>query len=485
MSNNNDIVAKVYSLIEASKEKVKEDYYRCNYHIMPPVGFLNDPNGFIQINGWYHLFYQFNPAYPNGKKLVCWAHVRSKDLVNWEELPVALFPSQWYETHGCYSGSAVNNNGTFTLMYTGNVKNSLGDRETYQCIATTEDGVEFTKYEKNPVISNEPEGYTRHFRDPKVLKHKEAWYAVIGAQRKELIGETLLYKSLDLIKWTKIGELFNQAGELGYMCECPNLLNIEDKDVLIFCPQGMKSEGDLYNNIYQCGYFIGKLDYSTGRFEGNKFIELDRGFEFYAPQVTKDEKGRNLIIGWMGLPEEENSPNKEYGWMHILTIPRELFIKDGKLMQKPIEELKLLRREEISIPKIKLNNEEIMLSNLEGDSFEIICEMEYSKAEYLGLKMRHGHESEGTIISYDVKAEKLVLDRENTSLLKREKRRCSIKNSGKIKLHIFMDKSSIEVFVNDGEETFTSRIYPRKEDNKISLFCKGGSLKAELKFWNI
>lgn len=483
MIDNEQMISKIYKIIEDSKEKVNKDYYRLNYHIMPPVGFLNDPNGFIQINGEYHLFYQFNPFYPEDKK-VCWAHLRSKDLITWEWLPIALFPMEWYETHGCYSGSAVNNNGIFTLIYTGNVKNSMGVRETYQCLAESEDGINFKKYIDNPVIYNQPKGYTRHFRDPKVWKHNNLWYTVIGAQTEEKQGTTLLYSSIDLIEWSKIGELDSLMKDFGYMWECPNLFSIDNKDVLLFCPQGVKSKGDLYNNRYQCGYFIGKIDYETGKFKHDEFLEIDRGFEFYAPQVTVDDSGRTLMVGWIGLPDEEDSKTKENNWIHCLSIIRELYIKDNKLCQRPIKEMEFLRKKLIQYSDLKINSDNFELPN-NGDSYEMICDFAFEDEVVFGLRLRSKDGTDGTNVYYDSKNEKITFDRENVVSAKRETRKCYIRNSRKLKLHIFMDKSSVEVFVNDGQETFTARIYPDKNSNRIFIFCKNGNVTVNIKFWNI
>lgn len=475
--------------MEESSKAVSNDYYKLNYHLTPPVGFMNDPNGFIDINGEYHLFYQFNPFYPNDKK-VYWAHVKSSNLIQWEQLPIALCPSEWYETHGCYSGSAVDCEGIFTLMYTGNVKDDFGNRETYQCIAQSKDGVNFTKYKENPVIQNQPEGYTRHFRDPKVWKHNEMWYMVIGTQTSKEKGCTLLYGSPDLLQWKIIGEVAGTHDDklnfLGYMWECPNLLNIDGKDILIFCPQGVKEQGDLYNNRHQCGYLIGSLDYTSGKLNYGDFYELDRGFEFYAPQVTEDRKGRHLIIGWMGLPDEEESPTVKNNWLHCLTIVRELSVKENKIIQKPVEEMKILRGNSIAYRNIEINNGNIKLDNINGDSYELICDFSFDTVSEFGVKLRCNKEgTEETNIYYDVKSEKLVLDRDKSGLSLEGIRKCSIKKQNNLKLHIFMDTSSIEIFVNNGEEVFTARIYPDVSSKDIIFYSKGGNVKLDVQYWNL
>ena len=483
-----EMISKINKAVEDSKEKVSKDYYRLKYHLMPIVGFMNDPNGFIKINGEYHLFYQFNPFYPQ-ERCVCWAHVKSKDLINWEALPLALLPLEWYETHGCYSGSAVNHDGIFTLMYTGNVKNSEGIRETYQCLAESKDGVEFVKNKNNPVIYNQPEGYTTNFRDPKLWKNNGTWYMVIGTQTEKKQGTTLLYKSTDLLKWLEVGEVASSKdgdlGFLGYMWECPNLFRIDGMDILLFCPQGVEANGNLYNNIYQCGYLMGNLNYNTGKLNHGDFVELDRGFEFYAPQITVDNNGRTLMVGWVGLPEEE-SPTKMNKWMHCLTIIRELFIMDNKLCQRPAKEMKLLRKNKITYDDVKLSSSGVKLPNVNGDSYELICEFTYEVASVFGLKLRcNDYEDQGTILYYHAENEALTLSRGKSRFCKIGTRSCYVKNSGKLKLHIFMDKSSIEIFVNDGKETFTSRIYPKKENKEIILFSENKDVKANVEFWNI
>lgn len=486
---NDKLLELAQEAIHKSKEIVNNDYYSLKYHLMPPVGFMNDPNGFININGEYHLFYQFNPFYPKGKK-VYWAHVKSTNMVNWEELPIALCPSEWYETHGCYSGSAVNCEGIFTLMYTGNVKDASGNRETYQCIAQTEDGINFSKYKDNPVINNQPEGYTRHFRDPKVWKHNGLWYMVIGTQTVKEQGNALLYSSPDLFNWKMIGEVagsnIDELNFLGYMWECPNLLNIDGKDVLIFCPQGVAPQGDLYNNRHQCGYLIGNLDYKTGKLDYGDFIELDRGFEFYAPQITEDSKGRQLLIGWMGLPDEEESPTVKNNWLHCLTIVRELKIKNDRIIQKPVEEMKLLRKNKIEHSNIEIKNDKVKFDNINGDSYELICNFSWDIVSEFGIKLRCNKDcSEETIIYYYAESEKLVLDRNNSGLSLNGIRKYKVKNNGSLKLHIFMDTSSIEVFVNDGEEVFTARIYPDKDSKDIIFYSKDGNVKLDVQYWEL
>lgn len=488
--NEKKLLAKANQIIEENRDKVENDYYRLKYHLMAPVGWLNDPNGFIQFNGQYHLCHQFNPLYPEDK-LVCWGHYKSSNLLEWEELPIALTPSEWYETHGCYSGSAFDNDGVLTLMYTGNVKNEMGNRETYQCLAITEDGINFKKL--GPVIENQPEGYTRHFRDPKVWKKDGIWYMVIGTQTTDLEGRVLLYKSKDLQQWSLIGEVagsnLNDLNDFGYMWECPDLFELNNRDVLIALPQGLEAEGHLYNNIYQAGYLVGKLDYNTGRMEHGEFRELDRGFDFYAAQTTIDDKGRRIMIAWMGLPEEDqNYAERENGWIHCLTIPRELRLNENnRLIQSPIEELKKLRSGHVEYKSIEVNNQELDLEGIAGDVAELIVEFDLVDAEEFGVKLRCSADGkEETVIKYKTEDKLLSFDRNKAGLGGGGVRHCLIENDGRLKLHFFIDKSSIEMFVNDGQEVFSSRIYPDQDSKKIKFFARNGkTIINKIKKWNL
>ena len=148
--------------------------WKNKFHISPDKGLLNDPNGLIFYKNEYHVFYQYNPDGCEHKNKH-WAHLKSKNLVDWKELSIVLSPTDWFDKDGCYSGSAIEKDGKLYLMYTGNVKNK-DIRESYQCLAVSEDGINFKKL--GPVIHNDdiPEGYTRHFRDPKLFKKNGKFY---------------------------------------------------------------------------------------------------------------------------------------------------------------------------------------------------------------------------------------------------------------------------------------------------------------------
>ncbi|QCJ41359.1 sucrose-6-phosphate hydrolase [Bacillus sp. S3] len=465
------LIDQAYNEVKKYRHIVQQDPYRLTYHLMPPVGLLNDPNGLIQINGVYHVFYQWNPFQTaHGAKF--WGHYTSRDMVNWQEEPIALAPSEWYEKNGCYSGSAIESDGHLYLFYTGNVKLDDGTRETYQCLAVSADGIHFDK--KGPVLRL-PEGYTAHFRDPKVWKRNGRWYMIIGAQTLSERGLVVLFVSDDLYHWQELGAVggsgMNGLGDFGYMWECPDLIQLNGKEILIVSPQGLEPSGYFYHNIFQSGYFTGKLDYKAVQFQHGPFTELDRGFDFYAPQTFTDESGRTLLYGWMGITDESEPHHPTIGskWVHALTIPRELDLRGDHIFQKPVEELKKLRNEEMSL-------ESRNHASLDGvGSAEVVIDFQCSVKGTFEADFRHE-----AVLFYDSLKKEISLKRRNVKTGLWEKRICCIDSLEK--LHIFIDHSSLEIFINDGQEVFTARYFPNLDDKEISF---DGTAPFSLRKWNL
>ncbi|RLM21407.1 glycosyl hydrolase family 32 [Brenneria alni] len=431
-----------YALM-SNQARIGNDPHRPHWHLSPSVGLLNDPNGFIHHNGRYHLFYQWNPlACTHGAKF--WGHWSSVDLVHWRHEPVALVPSESYETHGCYSGSAVVDNGAITLIYTGNVKYEDGSRTAFQCLARENTDGEYDKL--GPVLTL-PEGYTGHVRDPKVWKHEDHWYMVLGAQDKQLQGKVLLYRSSDLRHWERIAEIAGSRlgglGDFGYMWECPDLFRLNGRDVLICCPQGVPAEEERYLNTFQAGYFIGALDYRNGNYPHHGFNELDLGFEFYAPQTTESEDGRRLMFGWMAIPDENEffEPTIAHGWLHTMTCPRELTLREGKLYQQPVRELQQLRTQHYTwhgvanyAPPLAVDSAEVTLTS-QG-------EFQLNIASLL-------------VLCWD--GECLTLSRHNRRTGEPEHRYW---RGDLHQLQILCDRSSVEIFINDGVAVMSASYFP-------------------------
>ncbi|WP_431522089.1 sucrose-6-phosphate hydrolase [Guptibacillus hwajinpoensis] len=477
MDRNVELKQLAVKEIEANREEVEKDPFRPHFHLMPPVGLLNDPNGFIHWNGVYHVFFQWMP-FKTGHGAKFWGHYTSTDLIHWELAPTALAPGDWYDKNGCYSGSAVTHEDKLLLFYTGNVKDEEGNRETYQCLAESQDGVTF---DKKGVVLELPEGYTPHFRDPKVWKHLGKWYMVIGTQNLEEEGRVVLFESEDLKDWTLKGDVtasgHDRLGSFGFMWECPDLFELDGTDVLLFSPQGLEPDGDQYQNVYQTGYLSGALDYEMGTLAHGEFSEIDRGFEFYAPQTTLDENGRRLMIGWMGVPEqgEEHHPTKAHKWIHTLTIPRELRFEKGKLIQRPVQELETMRHNKVE-KSATLSENKIEWEELNGTVYELLLQLKSVKGSFSVEFRNHA------TMTFNSVAQKLTFKRKSFVNGNEETRSCSMKEVNELRFYV--DASSIEVFVNNGEEVFTSRIFPEHGDESL-VFKADGQTEFEAAKWKL
>ena len=365
-----DLAQEAQETLELWDPQVRNDRDYPALHLAPAVGRLNDPNGLIFDGKTYHAFYQYSPLHP--ERLVYWRHATSTDLSRWEDRGTALVPNTLFDSHGCYSGSGIYVDGRYEFFYTGNVKDEEGKRQTYQIraiapenfVGSTQhpaEGSSELERELPPLISGPAEGYTAHYRDPHVIYRKGAWWMFIGAQRTDKTGAVVAYTSQDRTSWTFVGELGIKDPVLAtsYMFECPSVLRMRDEltgsmqDVLIFSPQGIAPSGEKYHNIYQSGYMVGKLKKSLKFKAITPFTELDAGFEFYAPQsfsgtgeqaVRADESGTNphiapVLMAWLGNAEQDDLPSYSHRWVHTMTYPRELHLRDGKLYYAPVTQL--------------------------------------------------------------------------------------------------------------------------------------------------
>lgn len=476
------------SYVNKNIDKVNGEY-RLNYHLMPPVGWMNDPNGFSFFNKEYHLFYQFHP-YSSTWGPMHWAHVKSKDLITWEWLPVAIAPDEEFDEAGCFSGSAIEKDGKLYLVYTG-----CTDQRQMQCVAVSEDGVIFNKLENNPVIKSDmlpANSVEQDFRDPKVFKKGDNFYVVIAAKDKDAGGQILLYKSLDMVNWQYVGILAKSDNKLGVMWECPDLFELDGKDILIMSPMRLKEDGYKYWNINSVTYMLGKIDYSTGKYDYNYMDELDFGFDFYAPQTMEDDKGRRILIAWMQnwgrkMPTNE----KKHNWAGAMTLPRELNIVNGKLYQTPISEIGNYRKNEVVYSNIVLDGNKI-LEGIEGQSLELKLNIDMKDAKTFGIKVLKGDKQEVTMY-FDKDKEEFTFDRTlNGELLIGEEnifrgyRKADVALiNNQLSLDIFIDRSSVEIFINNGEKTMTSTVFPSKESVGIEFFSEGEVKMTNLCKWDI
>ena len=449
--------------METLRAKTATSPWRFGYHIQPPTGLLNDPNGFTYFDGAYHMFYQWFPLGPvHGLKH--WYHVSSPDLVHWTDRGVALVPETKEDSHGAYSGSGFVVDEALHVMYTGNHRTDDWTRHPSQVIGVLRDG----KIERrNVAIPDVPDGYTEHFRDPKVWMENGVYYAIIGAQRTDETGCVVLYESTDLDDWTFLGEVKTGLDPFGYMWECPDVFELDGRHVLVFSPQGIEPEGHRYHNIYQSGYVIGTLDLETLVFTHEAFEELDFGFDFYAPQTTEHE-GRRLLIGWMGLPEIDY-PTDRHGWAHALTLPRELTIEKDKLKQRPARELVSLRQDSF------VDTSTTSMQTASTSRYELQVETDGEPFELELLR-----DDEGALVIRYVD-QTLTIDRTRAGEPFAETYGttrsidCDVTS-----LRLFVDSSSVECFVNDGEAVATLRVFPSSDEKTIRY--EGGT--ARIRGWN-
>lgn len=429
--------------------KLNNDRYRLGYHVSAPAGWINDPNGFCYYKGYYHIFYQYHP-YSADWGPMHWGHARSKDLVHWESLPIALAPDTKADEDGCFSGSAIVKDDVLYLIYTGHHYYDDGDPDHFwqnQNLAYSTDGINFTKYENNPIIASAPEDNTHHFRDPKVWEKDGKYYMILGSQGKDGVGRAIIYRSDDLKDWQYLGEIAKANGLTteGFMWECPDFFELADKDILLLSPQGIEAQGQKYLNLFQTGYFVGNFDYSTNTFKHGGFTELDHGHDFYATQTTLAPDGRRLVFGWMDMWESK-FPEKADGWAGALTLLRELELKDDQLYMRPVKEAVQLRTAEISA------------WNKQVTEKTLLCENEHQAEIDLTLTTDQAFELAFTDQDKQVK---LTFDQatHTFTLLNGDARYASIKPNSELKLQIFIDTSSLEIFINDGEAVFTERFY--------------------------
>ncbi|WP_028865983.1 glycoside hydrolase family 32 protein [Psychromonas aquimarina] len=429
--------------------------FRPAWHISPPQGLLNDPNGFIYHQGLYHLFYQWYP-YACVHKDKYWAHLTSKDLINWERQPVALTPSDWFDSHGVFSGHALSHDEQLMLFYTGNVRiDKQRDRHTTQCLATSEDGINFTKH--GPVVPDLPPGVTAHCRDPKIIRHNDHWLMLLGVQREDNIGRLAVYQSEDLKNWTFLTLCGDELGDFGYMWECPDFFNLNNQDFIVVGPQGIESDSPSHTVAHHNGIVKAKFS-KNGQVLLSDFQNLDHGFDFYAPQSLQTPDGRRIMSAWMGLPDEVDHPSSDNGWIHQLTALRELTYENGRLIQKPLKELQKLRLKPLSVPP------QAKSFDLESKTFELKVSMAWGSSLRL-----HQWEQGYCEIRLDKAVNTLFLDRSNTLNREGDKlRELVLTDSDSVQLQILSDNSSLEIFINNGEAVMSARIFSAPDATRFS-----------------
>lgn len=458
---------------------IAQSRWRTQYHIQTVTGLMNDPNGFAYFGGKWHLFYQWFPfGAVHGMKH--WYHVKSEDLLHWHNEGLALKPSLPFENDGCFSGSAYADDDILYLVYTGNSLNEEGRMVEYQMIGAMDEDGRIGKL-PTPVIFPQS-GYTCHQRDPHIFKEGDMYYILLGAQNENLEGKLLIYESRQIAYgWKFKGELQVKGyPSFGYMCECPDIERIGDRWLLMFCPQGLHEKGDTATNAYQSVYFTGKLDLAHLQFIPDADMQLlDYGFDFYAPQCANQTvyKNKPVMIGWFGCSDYTYPPTDEEGWANLQTLPRLLSFEEGRLKQRPVPVLKKLAQETI----FEAKNGSIVNNRIFGRTPEAcVIELENPSDSDVRLNLFTQRNERGFEIFYDSKEKKVVIDRSdlvNAVNTEYGTVRTVALERPLSSMEIFVDHSTVEIFMNDGDAVMTSRVFPTQEEHMIRMSGKDINLK--------
>ena len=435
-----------------------KDFYPV-YHLAPPTGLLNDPNGLVFDGEKYHLFYQWFPFDAiHGMKH--WKHFSTTDFQSYQTAD-DLIPCELFESHGCYSGGALKVGDKLAIFYTGNTRRPTDNqRVPYQNLAIFD--VNGKLISKRPLIEKAPEGYTEHVRDPKPYFTKEGKIRfVCGAQRENLTGTAIIFEMDNLDDTPRLlGELkvpaFNNHHV--FMWECPDLLKLGDKDIFVWSPQGKDREAHQFQNNYHAVYALGHLDGDT--LQADHIAELDQGFDFYAPQTFSglENKESTIMFGWIGLPDL-TYPTDKFKWHSAITMPREIRLQGDRLVQRPIT-------------KIYENMTALSTQTLQKKTEIKALDRAYLKfdAENKPFKLDFFTNDKDETLSLSYENGLVCLDRaqsEQTELMEKfgEQRYCKINELRSVE--IFFDRSIMEIFLNTGEKAMTSRFFISDRENVV------------------
>ena len=309
---------------------------KLKYHFRPEKGWINDPNGLVFFDGYYHVFYQHAPDYEiPWQQPMHWGHARTRDFLHWEELPIALAPDCDYDVSGCWSGTALVKDGILYLFYASITPPQEGStiRTQTVSVAYSTDGIHFEKYKNNPVIAHFPKEGSADFRDPAVCMVGDTCYCVMATGNPESrTARLLLYKSDDLFTWDYLGIM--SEWQEGRWTECPSFVPADDK-YLLTVSVSLLGQKPYFSAMYG--------SFRDGIFTPEYTAEVDKGPDQYAGQVFHDPKGRNILISWAPGWRYKGYTDHDVGHM---SVPRELKLTDGRITAYPIEELHHLLADE-------------------------------------------------------------------------------------------------------------------------------------------
>jgi len=473
---------------------VPEDYFagdehRPAYHPIPPSDWTNEPHGLVRHDGAYHLFYQKNPNGPYWEQ-IHWGHLRSENLTEWNEQPIALAPDPGWDNRGIWSGDAVVKNDLLTLIYTGVGGGKAG-------IGVAQEGGNERRFDKraaNPVIPAAPSG-TDDFRDPYLWQEGGTWHMIVGSGFTGEGGTALHYTAPNLTDWTYQGPFFSgQRSRSGRFWEMPILVPLEgDKYVFSVTTVEDPEENSTGSSEARALYWIGEVSGGTFQPDHEAPKPLDLVNQFLSPTVSW--KGRDQPVA-VGIVPDDRPPQEqlEAGWAHTFSLPRVWRLcgaQQEQLCQAPAPELDTLRgphasREDLTITP----NESGHLNGTSGRQLEIQAELASGDADVVGMDVYKAPDyQETTRIYYDATDETINLD----TRLSNQSRDGELKsaplslNDGEpLNLRVYVDHSVLTVFVN-GREAFSARVYPSMEaSTRVDLFAEGGEATAQrIEVWRM
>ena len=457
------------------------------YHFRPDRNWINDPHGFVKVGDRYHLFFQYNPLGPEpGVKH--WGHAVTQNLVQWEILPLALSPTPGGpDENGCWSGSITTLVEPPHLFYTGVRHDARRGRIEVVCLAIGDR--ELRSWRKHPdvLIAGPPDELdTVGFRDPFVWRDGDGWSLLVGSGIRGHGGAVLQYRSEDLLSWRYDRIFFSLPArhgddDTGPMWECPQLVPLGDRHVLLV---------SVDNPARPTLYVVGRLD--GGGFEAERIGRLDLGSDFFAPTSLVDDDGRRLLIAWSPEARSDNA-QVAAGWAGVMTLPRALSLApDSRLCSAPARELSRLRGDHWRAESVSLRSGVDVALPVAGSRLEIAALVQAGDASVIGLRLRVSPDGrEMTVLSVDVATGRITFDRTASSSAPDTMPGTYGGVDGwlpgeRIRLHVFIDESIIELFVNDAV-TLTGRIYPTRTDSLgIAAFALGGAAEFEaIDIWQL
>lgn len=461
-------IEKAMQSVIAAIPRADADPTRPVFHFRPPANWMNDPNGPIYHNGWYHLFYQHNP-FGDEWGYMHWGHTRSRDLVRWEHLPIALAPSYELGEEHIFSGCARHNGDSEPLLFYTSVKSgpkeSRPPNEQWAARPLDDELISWEKHPANPILALETHGgpaFGGEWRDPFIFEEAGRTFMVVGGDFDN-ITEVALYEAVDnsLLRWTYRGALGQTTKDKLRFYECPNFFKVGNKWMLITSP---------YKTLE---YMVGDFDVDTLKFTVEQEGVLDPGASdvpnFYASNILYDKNNRCILLAWV------RGFAKERGWNGALALPRILTIgEDGHPRQQPLPELAQLRGNGVDFGSQSVYGYGEIDHNFSAPSVEIEAKVKLSATCDVGIRLNRNR-----VVRYQVTGNEgklTVVDTEIPLALGADRI---------LELHIFIDRSVIEVFANGGKVAVT-RIIDTPTDRCVLKFYSDGSSNVQsLKAWEM